>query len=190
MEFLKANTRLNSSRHFSRKLRREGKIPGILYGKGMNNIMFEVGELELNKEVLWNGEYGKLNINLNGGDITTLIKEVQRDPATNQIIHIDLEKIQEDDLVEAEVPVVFSNENNIVKSGGIVQKEKDSVRIKCKASSLPKYLNASLTRGKIGTVIRVEDLEVSEEISFVDDIKAVLASISYVSIKDKDEGVE
>ncbi len=109
----------------SNKIRREGKVPGIIYGKNLNNLMFEVGEIELNSMISQVGEHGVTDVNYGGADYKVLIKEVQKDPVKKNVIHIDLENVtNSSNLINAEIPILFSGDELIMKKGGVVQKEK------------------------------------------------------------------
>ena len=83
----------NKVNHGGRKARAKGLVPGVLYGKNINNFMFEISSLELDREVCNVGEHGILNVEFNGDSKQVLIKEVQREPVNHEIIHIDLEMI-------------------------------------------------------------------------------------------------
>lgn len=189
MEFLHCNKRIKNTTHDAKKERRKGLIPGVLYGKHMGSLMFEIAELELNKEIFANGEHGILNLDVDGESHKGLIKEIQRDPVSHKIIHIDIEDLSGDKLITTEVPVVFSGEEVVVRNGCILQKEKSSVKIQCKAENLPKYLNVNISNSKIGDTYRIKDVEFAGEISFLDDINAVLAAITDVNTNDNAESL-
>lgn len=93
MSIIQLNERDCSIAKSAKKCRRRGKIPGVLYGKNINNFMFEIGEMDLVDEVTANGQFGVMNVNYNGKEHKALIKEMQRDPVTNKIIHLDLEEV-------------------------------------------------------------------------------------------------
>jgi large subunit ribosomal protein L25 len=192
MENLQVKARMKNTAHDAKKVRRKGLIPGILYGEKLNNMMFEIGEMELNKEISKGGEHGVLEVDINGSNHKTLIKEIQRDPVNHKIIHIDLEEVSGDKKIISEVPVIFSGEENVGRVGGILQKEKDSVKVQCKADKLPKYININIANCKVGDVYRVSDIEVSSEITFIDSLENVLASVTdantnMVSIENDEE---
>lgn len=170
--------RENKTSHWARKERRAGMVPGVLYGKGISNLLFEIGELELSREISSTGEHGIINCNIDGCDHTALLKEVQRDPVTHKILHVDLEEVSEDKTIQSEVPIQYVGEEWIAKSGAILQKEQELVKVSCKADKLPKSIKIDVSKGGLGSVFRYADLEVGEEISIVDDIKGVIASIS------------
>jgi large subunit ribosomal protein L25 len=178
MEILHCVERVKNSVHSAKKIRRGGGVPGILYGEKLRNIMFEISEMELNKEILKGGEHGIINVDINGTTHKTLIKEIQRDPVNHNLIHIDLEEINGNKTIISEVPIMFNGEAMVGKTGGILQKEKDIVKIQCKADKLPKYINVDLRECKVGDVFRLGDLEVAEEITFMEDMNSVIASIT------------
>ena len=178
MSILNCNERVKSSRHDAGKVRRMGKVPGILYGEKISNLLFEIAEMDLNKEIARQGEHGVVDININGTAHRTLIKEIQKDPVTHKIIHIDLEDINSDKMIQSEVPLHFLNEDKVNQTGGILQKEKSSVRVQCKAGDLPKYINVDLKNLKYGDVYKLSNIELAGEITFTEDINTVIATVT------------
>lgn len=178
MESLVLHRREKKSSHDAKKGRRSGKIPGIIYGKHMNNMMFEIGELELSKEVARNGEHAVLNVDLDGETHRALIKEIQRDPVHNKIVHLDLEELTGNETVVTEIPILFSGEELIMKKGGAVQKEKSSVKAICKSDNIPKYINVGLASLNLGDAYRLADVEMAEDITFMEGLDTVIATIT------------
>lgn len=175
---LNLTKRENKTSHWAKKERKLGKVPGVLYGKGVGNLLFEIGELELSREIYSTGEHGVINYSLDGSDHIGLLKEVQRDPVTHKIIHVDLEEVQGDNIVQSEVPIQYVGEEWISKRGAILQKEQDLVKVACRVDELPKSIKIDVSKGGLGAVFRYADLEIGEEISILDDVKGVIASIS------------
>ena len=179
MNSLNLSKRDDSIPNNAKKLRREGKVPGILYGKNYNEYMFEVGELELCREISKNGEHGIVSFALNGKDSEALIKDVQRDPVTNKIIHLDLEELDQNKKIISTVPIYYEGEGYLSKKGMVLQKEKDSVKVECTADNLPKYIKINIDGSTNGYVYRAGDLEVASELSIIDDLNTVIASVTY-----------
>ena len=163
----------------AKKSRKNGNIPGVLYGKAINNLMFEVGDLEFIHEISSTGEHGIIDVLLNGENHKALIKEVQKDPVTNKIIHLDLEELKGKDKIVSSVPIHYVGEEYINRRGTVLQKEKDSVKIECNVDSLPKFINLNVGDGTVGSVYKLGDLEVASEISILDDLNSVVAAVSY-----------
>lgn len=179
LENLSIKIRTKKANHDAKKVRKNGKVPGIIYGKDINNILFEISELELNSVISDKGEHGTLNINIDGNNVDTLIKEVQRDAVTKKIMHIDLEKIDENKVVVSKVPVHFVGEELATKNGRILQKNKDSISVECVSKNLPKAFNLDVSNAKVGNVYKISDIEVGNEISVLDNLDSVIASIGY-----------
>ena len=78
MKELKLNKRNEETGHNARRLRRNGVIPGIVYGKKLGSLMFEIGQMELLRDLSDAGEHGVVNFNLDGYSGTAVIKEVQK----------------------------------------------------------------------------------------------------------------
>ncbi|WP_415322502.1 50S ribosomal protein L25 [Clostridium perfringens] len=179
MENLQINQREKKTRHSSRQCRRKGLVPGVLYGKGINNFLFEIGELELNHALSVTGEHGLLNINSQEGSLNTLIKEVQRDPVTRRVLHIDLEKVEGNEEIETVVPINYVGEEYINKLDAVLQKNIDSIKVKCSSSNIPKGVNLNVGRAKPGDQFKIADVEFGNEITVVDDLNSIVASVSY-----------
>lgn len=190
MEQLTLNKRINNAAHSARRKRREGKIPGIVYGKKLGSLMFEIGAMELDKELSITGEHGVVNFDLNGYNGTAIIKDIQKDPVTHKVMHIDLEEINKNGNIEAEVPIKFEGKEFLSTKGIVLQAQKNSVKVSCKPEDLPKSIEADVSKAKIGSVYKLSDLEVGSEISIVDDLKTVFASVSiqqFVPGEDEEE---
>lgn len=178
MNILNCSERVKNSRHDAKKIRRMGKVPGILYGINLTNLLFEISEMELVREFSNEGEHGILNININGTSHKALIKEVQKDPVTQKVIHIDLENIDEEKIVQTDVPIHFINEDKVTQNGGILQKEKGSVKIQCSADKLPKYIDVDLKNLRYGNAYKISDIEISREITFLENTDTVIATVT------------
>jgi large subunit ribosomal protein L25 len=178
MENINAITRIKRTAHEAKKERRSGKVPGILYGKNIGNVLFEIGEMELEKEIGRIGEHGVVNINIDGTAHMALIKEVQKHPVNRKLMHIDLEELTNDTVVTTDVPLIFIGEDNVGRNGGILQKERNKVKVQCKGANIPKSINIDVRNLSFGDSIKLGDIEFSNEISFMDDYNTVIATIT------------
>ncbi|MBE6047176.1 MAG: 50S ribosomal protein L25 [Clostridium sp.] len=178
MNNLCLNERNLNKGHNTKRERREGLVPGVIYGKKINNLLFEVGALELAREIASVGDHGMINYTLNGNEEKALIKEVQRDPVSHKIIHIDLEEVSGNERVQSEVPIQFVGEEWLNSRGAVLQKERAVVKVDCKVDELPKSVKIDVSQGELGKLYRFGDLELGSEISILDDLQGVIASIS------------
>lgn len=178
MNELKLNKRNEETGHNARRLRRNGVIPGVVYGKKLGSLMFEIGQMELLRDLNDVGEHGVVNFNLDGYNGTAVIKEVQKDAVNHNVIHLDLEEIDYNRAIESEVPIVFKGKDFLNEKGVLLQTQKDTVKVSCMPEDLPKVIELDIKNAQIGTVFKLSDIEVGSEISIVDDLNTVLASIS------------
>ena len=177
MNELVLNKRLNKTASVVKQKRREGKVPGVVYGKKLGSLMFEIGEMELVEEISKSGEHGVLRFDLDGYNGTAIIKEVQKDPVSHKIIHIDLEEVSRNGMLKTQVPIKFEGKEFLSKKGIVIQSQKDSVKVSCKAEDIPKAIEVNVTNAKLGSVYKLSDLEVGSEISIIDNLSTVFASV-------------
>ena len=85
------NLNINNREGSNNALRRKGLLPGVLYGEKIKNTLFEISEMELASELAREGSSGMCNVHYGDEEFTAIVKEVQKDPVTRKIIHIDLE---------------------------------------------------------------------------------------------------
>ncbi|WP_300381828.1 50S ribosomal protein L25 [Clostridium sp.] len=179
MENLNLQKRDTNISNNAKKLRKIGKIPGVLYSKELNNLLFEVGELDIVREVRQNGEHGVINLSVNGDRVKALIKDVQRDPVTNKIIHLDLQELEHNQKVISQVPIHYLGEEFLHRKGMVLQKEKDTIKVECYSDNIPKSFKINMTQDDKESVYRISDLEVASELSIIDDLNSVIASSIY-----------
>lgn len=177
MKELKLNKRSEESGHSAKRLRKNGIIPGIVYGKKLGSLMFEIGQMELLKDLKDIGEHGVVNFNLDGYNGTAVIKELQKDAVYHNVIHLDLEEIDVNNKIESEVPIIFTGKNFLNDKGIVLQTQKDTVKVSCKPEDLPKVIEFDVKNAPIGSVFKLSDIEVASEVSIVDNLNTVLASI-------------
>lgn len=177
MRELILKTRINKTANEVKKKRRDGKIPGVVYGKKLDSLMFEIGEMDLAFELSKNGEHGILKFDLDGYNGTAVIKEVQKDPVSHKVIHIDLEEVDKNSILEAEVPIKLEGKEFLSRKGIVIQNQKDSVKVSCKAEDIPKAIEINISNAQIGSVYKFSDLEIGSEISIVDNLDTVFASV-------------
>ena len=187
MEELNLNKRINKVGHSARQERKQGKIPGVIYGAEIGNELFYVDSLALAKELSVSGEHGVLTFNLDGKKKgTAVIKEVQKNSLGNKVIHIDLEEIAANAKIHTEISIKITGKGILESKGLLLQIQRDLVKVTCTAENLPKDVELDVSEGTAGTVYTFNDLDLGKDVSFIDDLSTVISSIS----EDKKEDVE
>lgn len=172
-----------SQRHLkgdSRRIRKEGGIPGIIYGLKNPNMLVEFSEMELFQVISKTGEHGAIKVNLDGKEEEVIIKEVQRNPVTRRINHIDLQRINPNIRIQSRVPVVIRGEEYFKNSGIVIQQQVNEIEVSALPSNLPNYITADVSKLKAKDRITIADLEVSEEISILNNPTMTVVTLANI----------
>jgi len=156
-------------------------IPGILYGRGIENVMVFVDRKKFNNIYEELGESTVFKLALEGADErNVLIKEVQRDVLSAAPRHIDFYQVRMDEKIEAEIELVFKGESAAVKElGGILVKNMDAIPVKSLPGDLPPEMEVDITAIRtFDDYIYVKDLTVSEKVEILIDPETVVAMVS------------
>ena len=189
MEELVLSKRVKGQGHSAKKDRREGMIPGVIYGKEIGNELFEVNVTDLEKELAVSGQYGVLKFNLDGQKGTAVIKELQKNHFGNKVIHLDLEEISDKEKMTTEVAIKISGKGLLESKGLILQVQKDLVKVTCTAANLPKEFDLDVSEAKAGTVYTLKDLNIGRDLTVDDDLTSVIGSV-IVDEREDDEDSE
>ncbi len=177
---LDAEVRNEAGKGVARKLRRQGKIPGILYGPKIEPISLSVNEHDFNR-VLFKAEGEQVIFNLKLGDSDeklALIKELQRHPVNDRIRHIDFYAISVEDKIKIEVPIKpVGKAKGVEVSGGVLEMIQRTVTIKCLPLNIPKEIEIDITNLDVGDALHVKDLTPPEGIEFAEPPETTLITI-------------
>ena len=189
MVSITSEVRNDVGKNDSHRLRYDGYIPSIIYGKDINTIPVKISKREIDTLLRNHGESGIIQVNIGGENYTVLIKEVQRDPITKDVIHLDMQKVSYDQRIHVRVPVVLTGRHSVEKGGIILQQQLKDVEVECFAGSIPQKLEFDVSNFTVGSTLKVSDMEFSEEFSILQDPQSVIASIATAE-KTVDEVVE
>lgn len=155
-------TRENAGTGVARALRREGKVPGIIYGGGGADVRVALNCKELTKEYSKGGFFSKLvDLNLGKESILVLPRDIQLHPVTDAVIHVDFQRVNKDTKLHVFVPVQFLNADKCigVKRGGILNMVRREIELVCSPDSIPDVLYADVTNLNIGGSLHINDIE-------------------------------
>jgi large subunit ribosomal protein L25 len=158
------------SRH-TRRLRKQGLIPGVLYGKGTVRPIL-VGERELRGALTGrSGLHAILDVVIEGQTTPhhAVLKEFQQNPLRGTITHVDFHEVRLDQPIHASVAVHFVGESPGVKQGGVLQQVVRELNVEALPGSIPEHIEADLSELEIGGSIRLEELPPIEGVTFLDD---------------------
>ena len=172
IEELKADPRTTKGSASSRQLRRQGKVPGILYGHGQEVVMLSLPGDALRHTL----ETGRRLVTLRLGDRQerALVKEVQFDTWGQEILHVDFGRVALDETVTVEVEVVSHGTPKAALSGGVLEQPLRRVRVECKADAIPDHIRVEVERMDLNDKIQVKDLPVPPGVKITEDPDAIV----------------
>lgn len=187
---VKAQTRSTAGKGSSRTLRRDGKIPAILYGSDIENVSLSVSNYDI-EHLFKKVSYSQALLNLvveNGQSFEkmVMIKEIQADPVSHQYLHIDFYEVKMDRKITATIPVVMKGTAKGVANGGITQIIRRELDVICFPSDIPKNIEIDISDLDIGDAIHVEDIKLEGDIEIPFDVNfAIVTVVSSKMTEDK-----
>jgi large subunit ribosomal protein L25 len=150
-----------------RRLRREGKIPGVIYGHGTDPVPIAVVAREL--RVALNTDAGAnqlLSLDTGSGTFLTIAREMQRHPVAQTVTHVDFVIVRRDEVISADVPITLIGEALEVHHGdGLVEQQMFTLPIRALPGAIPTVLEVDITDLTIGGQLRVSDIALPEGVS-------------------------
>lgn len=174
-----------------KRLRREGQIPGVLYGKKIDPRPVQVGARDLQHALRGHGQSALLELSLGTEKVTAVIKEVQHDPVTGRMSHLAFQRVSLDDTITAQVPLVFTGDTSTVTDqGGVISHPASEVTVSCRADHLPESITVDLSSLTIGASLRLADITLPDGVELVTNADQVIAAISVSAAAREEERAE
>ncbi|MCS4535004.1 50S ribosomal protein L25/general stress protein Ctc [Corynebacterium sp. HS2168-gen11] len=162
----------------ARRLRREARIPGVIYGQHLENpIHFHAALLEVHALLRRHGSNAVFELDIEGDSHLVIVKHVDQNVLTLNADHIDLVAIKRGEKVEVEVPVVFEGET---AAGTQLVQELDTILVEADVLSIPEELVHSIEGLEGDTKIQVSEIALPAKTTLVGDPEAVIASVNFV----------
>ncbi len=188
---INAKTREEVGKKIARKIRKEGEIPAIIYGGGIESIPITM-KLDDIKEILKSrkGENTILKITRDKKIVDAMLKDLQYDYLSDNIIHADFIRIDMEKLIEVDIPIVIKGESiGVQMEEGIFDFVTRELRIRSLPADIPKEIEVDISDLHIGHSIKVENIKVGEGIVLFSDPDTVICSVS-TKVVEKEEVVE
>ena len=168
---IRGEPRTLGNRGSSRRLRRTGRVPAIVYGGGKEPRAISVDHDSLAHEMAHEAFFTSiLTVKVGDEAQPVVIKDVQRHPARPLIMHLDFQRIVEDQEITLRVPIHFIGEENakgVKEQGGVVEHIETDVEISCLPRYLPEYLELDVTNLELNQMYHVADIKLPEGVSSV-----------------------
>jgi large subunit ribosomal protein L25 len=176
----------------SRRLRRMGLIPGVLYGRE-RPVAVSIPERSLRSALTTSGGLNAvLDVIVEGGKAhSSVLKEYQQHPVKGNIIHVDLQEVRLDQPIHATVPVQLHGEPAGAKEGGVLSQVTNELNVEALPMEIPEHLDVDVSEMQIGDTLRLSALQVPEGVKLLDDLEeTVLATVTAPMREEEPEPVE
>ena len=189
---LPAEARERAGKGASRELRREGRIPAVIYGGKEEPTPIHVEEKELVKQ-LGTGHFMNsiVQIEIGGKKVRTLPKDVALHPVSDRPIHADFLRLSKDSKVEVQVPVIFTNEEQApgLKKGGVLNVVRHELELVCEADRIPSEIEIDVSGREVGDSIHISEITLpAGSESAITDRDFTIATLVAPSALKKSEG--
>ena len=182
-EKLNVDIRKEHGTSAARRARLQNKVPAVVYHSGVEATPLSVDKISLNK-ALRTGQM-IFEVNVEDKNQFVLVKEIQYHPVTDEIMHIDFQKVKEDEKISLEVAIRSTGESQGVKLGGLLVQMLNSVTIKCKPAEIPEFLEIDVTAMEMNTNLFVKDITLPEDVEMI-----TAEDIAVVSVQEPKEEKE
>jgi large subunit ribosomal protein L25 len=176
----------------SRRLRRQGLIPGVLYGREQP-VAISIAERDLRTALTSKGGLNAvLDVVVEGGNAhSSVLKEYQQDPVRGLITHVDLQEVRLDQPIHATVPLHLHGEPVGVKEGGVLSQVTNELNVEALPMEVPEHLEVDVSAMHIGDTFRLAALPVPDGVTLLDDLEeTVLATVTQPTRVEEPEPVE
>jgi large subunit ribosomal protein L25 len=169
---INAEQREDQGKGASRRLRRDGLVPGIVYGAGKEPVAITVKHNELIKSLEQEAFYSQvLTLNLGKDSEQVVLRDLQRHPAKPLLLHLDLQRINANEKLHAHIPLHFLNEEACVgvkQGGGSISHVIIEVEVSCLPKDLPEFFEVDVADLNLGETLHLSDLKLPEGVELVE----------------------
>jgi large subunit ribosomal protein L25 len=179
---LTVSVRKTTGKGISRTLRKQGLIPGVLYGPKSEPISISVETLNIEKLFKHSGSnQAPLNLTIKNGESikkTAMVKDLQLHPVSRRFLHIDLYEVAMDKKIQVRVPVVLTGIAEGTEAGGTIQLIRREIDVLCLPLDIPEFITIDVSGMQIGDSIHIEEIPVSENIEILADTNFTVVTVS------------
>jgi len=178
-ESLHATKRVTSGSRASNRLRRDGRVPGVVYGTGIDPTAVHVSARDLYSVLHTEaGLNAIIEVDVDGANVLTVAREVQRHPVRGEIQHLDFIEVRMDTEIEAEVGVEYVGIPLAVREeGAILETIEASVSISALPTAIPSSIEVSIEDLDLGDTLKISDLPTIEGVTYLADVDSPLLTV-------------
>ncbi len=190
---LAAEPKEGAGKGAARAARREGRIPGVIYGAKKAPVMVTLDPQDVHREIRGGGFFTTLfDITVNGGSERVLARDLQQHPVSERPLHVDFLRVSTSTVVVVEVPCSFINDEESpgIKRGGVLNVVRHTLELSCRADTIPNEIEIDLTGLEIGDSVHISQIDLPEGVTpTITDRDFTIASVAAPSVV-KEEAAE
>ena len=191
---LKAQTRNSAGKGTARSLRRDGRIPAVLYGPNIESIPLSISIYDM-EQLLKKINYAQalLKLQIEGGqsmEKTVMIREIQTEPLTRNYLHVDLYELDMTRKQTVTVPVVTTGISKGVEAGGILQIIRRELDVHCLPSDIPEQITIDISDLDMGDSIHVDEIKLEGDVEIPFEANFTIATVVAPKIAEEEEAEE
>jgi large subunit ribosomal protein L25 len=188
---LRAEKRSDTGKGSARRTRAAGKVPAILYGRGIDPVALQVDRREFVSALKTDaGMNVLLDLKIDGTTTLAMTRELQRDPVRGTLLHADLLRIDRDQQIEVEVPVHLVGHAPGMEAGGILEHPLFTVHVKTRPTEVPESVQADISSLNIGDSVKVGELQTGGRFEITNDPDTVVAQVAAPITEEQLEAME
>lgn len=176
----------------ARRMRKAGTLPGVVYGDGKEATPVEL-DIHAFEQLLHHSasETMLVDIEIEGeGSSSVLIKDVQHHPVTSELVHVDLQKVAADKLIQVDINLEVSGEAAGVKAGGVMELVMHTIAVECLPGDLVESIEIDVSELEIGSVLHASDLKLDSKLTLLTDPESIVVSVAEPRAEAEPEEVE
>ncbi len=182
---LEANERKDTSKAARNKVRREGRVPGVFYSRHSDPISVDVLEKKIHPMV-FTSKTNLISLKIEGREeLECIIKDIQFDPVTEEIVHFDLLGVTRGEVIQLEIPVQLLGNSVGVKEGGVLQHLLHKLDVECLPKHIPEQIEVDIAELAIGDSVYVSDISL-ENLSLLNPTDAIVVTVSHQKVVEEE----
>ncbi len=186
---LSAEPRTESGSRPARRMRREGRIPAVVYGREVEATPVSVNARDLYAALHTEaGLNALINLQVDGTEILTVARELQRHPVRGEVIHLDFVNISLTETIEAEVGIdIEGTPLGVSEDGGVMELVRNSVMIEALPTAIPQGITLDVSELQIGDSLKVADLPALDGVEYLDEPDATIVTVLAPRLPEEEE---
>ena len=189
-----AQIRDRAGKGAARATRREGRVPGVIYGDNQDPVLISLDPIELMKQINVTGFFARVyEVDVAGEKYRVLARDLQLDPVSEQPIHIDLMRFSAATRVNVDIQVNFENEDKCpgLRMGGVLNVVRFAIELRCRPDNIPETLIADLSGLEIGDSLHISAIELPEDVELtITDRDFTVATIAAPTVMEEETSDE